>query len=265
MAKEDLSEKVKAAARDAGADLVGVVGVADLPEHAENIAAIVPEAKSVVVVAVRHSLAALRSGRNQIAQFDTIHAYDECARVVHRVSRLLESEGSRAAAVPAFIPLDMADPKKGMRGEICWRRTAVKAGLGSYGENGLLVTKRFGAAVRLAGVVTEADLPPDSPLSEDLCDHCGRCVEVCPAAALSGEGQVDKKSCGDTVFRYGLRFFIDLMRDLLRDGPDDADRRLRGEGMRELWQTFMTGNYYYCYRCQAECPATDLPQLPHEA
>jgi hypothetical protein len=25
------------------------------------------------------------------------------------------------------------------------------------------------------------------------------------------------------------------------------------------WQTFMTGSYYYCFACQAQCPATQLP------
>ena len=44
---------------------------------------------------------------------------------------MLESEHFPAVAVPAFIPLDMAAPNKGMRGEICWRRAGMRAGLGS--------------------------------------------------------------------------------------------------------------------------------------
>ncbi|MFA6224033.1 MAG: hypothetical protein WC647_17165 [Desulfomonilaceae bacterium] len=48
-----------------------------------------------------------------------------------------------------------------MKGEICWRRAWVRASLGSYGENGLLVTREFGSAIRLAGVLTTADLEPD--------------------------------------------------------------------------------------------------------
>jgi hypothetical protein len=34
-----------------------------------------------------------------------------------------------------------------------------------------------------------------------------------------------------------------------------------GEGLREMWQTFMTGNYYYCFKCQSQCPAEGL--YPH--
>jgi len=33
---------------------------------------------------------------------------------------------------------------------------------------------------------------------------------------------------------------------------------IEGKGLRELWQTFMTGNYYYCLECQAQCPASAL-------
>ncbi len=55
-----------------------------------------------------------------------------------------------------------------MKGEICWRRSGVRAGLGSYGENGLLVTREFGSAIRLAGVLTTADLEPGHPLAEDV-------------------------------------------------------------------------------------------------
>ena len=33
---------------------------------------------------------------------------------------------------------------------------------------------------------------------------------------------------------------------------------IEGEGLRDMWQTFMTGNYYYCFKCQAQCPASAL-------
>lgn len=122
MTNQSLNKAVREIALNNGADLVGVVRVADLPEHTESISRILPSAQSVVITAARHSLTAIRSKVNQLAQFDTIYAYDECARAAHRVSRSLESNGFRSAAIPAFIPIDMAEPGKGMRGEICWRR-----------------------------------------------------------------------------------------------------------------------------------------------
>ncbi len=206
-----------------------------------------------------HSLAAISSANNQVAQFDTIHTYDACAMAAHKASRFLESEGFSSVAVPAFIPIDMEKPKYGMKGEICWRRAGVRAGLGSYGENGLLITREFGAAIRISGLITSADLKADSPLSGDVCDHCKACIEACPAGALLGEGKINKKLCGDVIFKFGFRFFKNFIQDLIRKQPNETEKVIEGHGLIEMWQTFMTGNYYYCFRCQSQCPATKLP------
>jgi len=212
-----------------------------------------------MVVVSKHSLAAISSANNQMAQFDTIHTYDACARAAHETCRFLESEGFSSVAVPAFIPIDMEKPKSGMRGEICWRRAGVRSGLGSYGESGLLITKEFGTAIRISGLITSSDLKADSPLKEDVCEHCMQCIEACPAGALSGGGKVNKKLCGDVIFRFGFRFFRDFVQDLTRKLPNEIEEIIQGHELLEMWQTFMTGNYYYCFQCQSKCPAAKLP------
>jgi len=258
MESSELTRRAKSVALEHGADLVGVVDARDLPEHQEGISRILPSSKSVVVVASRHSLAALRSSNNQVAQFDTIHSYGQAERAAHRTARFLESNGYASVAIPAFIPIDMAEPKKGMRGEICWRRAGVRCGLGSYGENGLLITREFGAAVRVSGLVTEADLEADRPLDGDVCDHCMRCVESCPADALSGEGKIDKKRCGDVIFEYGFRYFKRVIQEIREFDPSATREVPEDVRLLEMWQTFMTGNYYYCFQCQCQCPASAL-------
>ncbi|RJQ85943.1 MAG: hypothetical protein C4519_02730 [Desulfobacteraceae bacterium] len=42
---------------------------------------------------------------------------------------------------------------------------------------------------------------PGRPFKKDVCDHCMRCVEACPVKALSGNGKINKKLCGDRIFR----------------------------------------------------------------
>jgi epoxyqueuosine reductase len=252
----DLTTEIKGLALARGADVVGIAGIEDFPDHQESIKNILPSAKRLVVTLARHSLAALSSGVNEIRQFDAIHTYDESARAAHSAVRLLADRGYEAAAIPAFIPLDMGAPKKGMRGEIDWRRAGVLAGLGSYGENGLLVTSRFGSAVRICGLLTNAPLIADKPLGEDVCDHCMECVRDCPTGALTGEGKIDKKKCGDHIFRHGFRAFQGFMRGVF-DREEQARSTLDGQGLRELWQNFMTGNYYYCFRCQIHCHRSD--------
>lgn len=258
MLAQKSAAEAKGVALANGADLVGIIKVVDLPEHSEAISKMLPSARSVVVVVAKHSLAAISSATNQVAQFDTIHTYNACGGAAHTTARFLESQGFASLAVPAFIPIEMQEPRKGMRGEICWRRAGVRAGLGSYGENGLLVTREFGPAVRISGLVTAADLDADSPLNEDICDHCKRCVEACPSGALSGRGAINKRLCGETIFKYGFRFFQRFMEGLCERSTEEVRRIINGYELREMWQTFMTGNYYYCFDCQSQCPAASL-------
>lgn len=69
------------------------------------------------------------------------------------------------------------------------------------------------------------------------------------------EGGIDRRKCGDAIFAYGLRAWGRLWREIL-GAQDEALRRdlFYGFSMREIWQTFMTGNYYYCFECQSACP-----------
>ena len=243
------ADSIKERALAAGADLVGI---ADAGLLSGSLDGLIARARCVVVVVARHSLCALDSDNNQVRQFDTIHTYGQCEVAAHKVARQLEDMGYAAVAVPAFIPIDMKAPKNGMRGEINWRDAAVKAGLGSWGENGLLVTQKFGSAVRICGVVTDAPLQVDQPLTDDVCDHCLDCVKCCPTQALGGAGKIDKKKCGDHIFGYGFRAFQSFMSDLY-DRNERARATIDDFALREMWQNFMTGNYYYCFSCQTRC------------
>lgn len=248
-----LSE-IAAVATAHGAPVCGAAPVAALADRCDEIEGILPAARSVVVLAAPHSRAALASRNLQVAQYDTIHAYDTAARASHAVVRWLEQRGHAAVAVPAFIPIDMAPPKSGMQGAVDWRAAGVAAGLGVYGESGLLVTKEFGPAVRMGGVVTDAEIGPGEPLSESPCIRCKRCVGACPAGALFGGGKIDKRKCGETIFAGGYRAWRRFLLDLV-EAPPEKRKEVAGSRMSlELWQNFMTGNYYYCFACQSACP-----------
>ena len=59
------------------------------------------------------------------------------------------------------------------------RHAAAIAGLGVIGDNGLIITKRYGTYVFLAELIT--DLPTDAAPGEiGTCAHCGACRAACP-------------------------------------------------------------------------------------
>jgi len=74
------------------------------------------------------------------------------------------------------------------------REAAARSGVGFYGKNTLLITKRYGSWVVLGTLVTAAELEPTSPLDLD-CGSCTLCIEACPTGALDEPGTLDSTKC----------------------------------------------------------------------
>jgi ferredoxin len=65
-------------------------------------------------------------------------------------------------------------------------KTSGKAcGLGQTGKNTLLVNPTYGPRLGLMAILTSAELETDTPLTEDLCGECTRCIDACPTKALT--------------------------------------------------------------------------------
>jgi epoxyqueuosine reductase len=74
------------------------------------------------------------------------------------------------------------------------REAAARSGVGFYGKNTLLITRRHGSWVVLGTLVTEAELEATPPLGTD-CGECRLCVDACPTGALDDPGVLDSTRC----------------------------------------------------------------------
>jgi epoxyqueuosine reductase len=74
------------------------------------------------------------------------------------------------------------------------REGASRAGVGFYGKNTLLITRRHGSWVVLGTVVTTAEIERSAPLDLD-CGSCTRCIDACPTGALDDPGVLDSTKC----------------------------------------------------------------------
>jgi epoxyqueuosine reductase len=74
------------------------------------------------------------------------------------------------------------------------REGAVRAGIGFYGKNTMLITRRHGSWVVLGTLVTEVEVEPARPLSLD-CGSCRLCIDACPTGALDEPGELDATRC----------------------------------------------------------------------
>jgi epoxyqueuosine reductase len=74
------------------------------------------------------------------------------------------------------------------------REAAARAGVGFYGKNTMLITRRFGSWVVLGTLVTDRELESTEPLELD-CGSCTLCIEACPTGALDDPGTLDATKC----------------------------------------------------------------------
>ncbi len=74
------------------------------------------------------------------------------------------------------------------------REAAARSGVGFYGKNTMLITRRHGSWVVLGTLVTEAEVESTPPLDAD-CGSCTLCIEACPTGALDEPGVLDATRC----------------------------------------------------------------------
>jgi epoxyqueuosine reductase len=74
------------------------------------------------------------------------------------------------------------------------REAAARSGVGFYGKNTMLITRRHGSWVVLGTLVTAAELEPTPALATD-CGSCRLCVDACPTGALDEPGTLDATRC----------------------------------------------------------------------
>jgi epoxyqueuosine reductase len=74
------------------------------------------------------------------------------------------------------------------------REGAARAGIGFYGKNTMLITRKHGSWVVLGTLVTDVEVEPSPPLDLD-CGSCTLCIEACPTGALDEPGVVDSTKC----------------------------------------------------------------------
>ena len=74
------------------------------------------------------------------------------------------------------------------------REAAARSGVGFYGKNTLLITRRHGSWVVLGTLVTDAEIESTPRLALD-CGSCRLCIDACPTGALDEPGTLDSTRC----------------------------------------------------------------------
>ena len=79
---------------------------------------------------------------------------------------------------------------------------AIKAGLGEYGRNQMVITPEYGPRVRFSKIFTSLPLEIDIPTSlgiKEYCHSCTKCASACPPKALPFGEPNEKKDSNSTI------------------------------------------------------------------
>lgn len=231
MKSKELTEEIKKFLLDEGADLVGVAPIsrfAECPEetHPQHY---MPDATCVISFGMKllDEVCDVWGDYSQPHKSASPYLYYGYGLVNYRMSwigylaakRILEFQGYKALLFPPTFTVSqyrfmerVIEEYPQMLADFSHRHTAVAAGLGEFGFNGLVLVPKFGARIRFNSIITNAPLEPDpmyqgTPLClPEKCNY--KCVQDCPTEALTLDETFTVK-IGQQLYKYSK---LDKMR-----------------------------------------------------
>jgi epoxyqueuosine reductase QueG len=171
--------------------------------------------KSIISIGYRLNYAALQNLPASRSTYMLEHDYANrhLDGASHAIARFLEERGFATIGFDAGAGFyhEAGKPPHRFAGDISHKHAAVACGLGKFGLNNLVLSRQWGPRIRLATIVTAAELEYDHVFKGNPCPthECEACVKVCPVGALDGwRGEydpdrgwvMDKKRCYDYIF-----------------------------------------------------------------
>ena len=150
------------------------------PEESCHPEALLPNARTVVSAALCYWLPEPErpAGHGRLPRYTWFDAYAVLREKLDELGRRIG--GTYRVLVDANQHVD--------------REAAARSGVGFYGKNTLLITRRHGSWVVLGTLVTDAELEFTPPLDAD-CGECRLCIDACPTHALDEAGVLDATRC----------------------------------------------------------------------
>ena len=150
------------------------------PEESCHPETLLPGARTVVSAALCYWLPEPErpAGHGRLPRYTWFDAYAVLREKLDELGRRLG--GSYRVLVDANQHVD--------------REAAARSGVGFYGKNTLIITRRHGSWAVLGTLVTDVELEPTPPLDSD-CGECRLCIDACPTNALDDPGVLDATRC----------------------------------------------------------------------
>jgi epoxyqueuosine reductase len=189
-----LTMELKEQALSRGVDLIGITSARPFVRRGQTETVIDPkellkEARSIVVAGFYMNEVVpppeidRNNPRGRFTQAYSVRAHTPMeSYYIEIVQDFLKERGYRAVSSKSYrIPDKMA---------------AVRAGLGKYGKNSVIITEKYGSFVMFVSLVTDAPLEYEElDLNDSDCSSCDLCLKSCPTEAIYEPYRVNRKLC----------------------------------------------------------------------
>ena len=180
----ETTARIKQVAEFLGADLFGVTEYDErwVYAHAAEISSKTREEKenvsmdgmtNVIVLGHQMDRKLVETYPSALAAAATGREYSHEAAIVTSVASFIHGLGYRAIATTNDTALTIP--------------YAIKAGMGEYGRNQLIITPQYGPRVRFSKIFTALPLAHTKPIKfgvHETCSICDKCANACPPKAL---------------------------------------------------------------------------------
>jgi reductive dehalogenase len=178
----EASNEIKKIALAFGAGLVGITSYDNRWEYSNKFSDMslksyppeIPESlNNVIVVALPMDYELVKTVPSALSGSATGLGYSHDALTVLSLTQYIRNLGYEA--IGSMNDTSLAIPY------------AIQAGLGEYGRNGLLITKKYGPRARLGKIYTDLPLSHDKPIQfgvKKFCNICNICAKECPVKAI---------------------------------------------------------------------------------
>ncbi len=188
-----LTDKLKHFALDEGIDLIGITSTKPFIVQRKKIPFIDPkerlsDAKALIVTGFYiHENDNTLSNESNKAR-GRYNSYDVRAFIpmekyhFKTIKKFLENEGYKVKFNKNHIIPD--------------KQAAVRAGIGKYGKNSVVITEKFGSYIMFVTMVTNAPLDyKEFPINKTECNNCDICIKSCPTEAIYAPFKVNRDLC----------------------------------------------------------------------
>jgi epoxyqueuosine reductase QueG len=192
-----------------GADLVGF---ADLTVLREDTRFGYPRG---IAVAIAHNPLIVKRIPVE-PTMDYFNAYNDfnnrLNEMVTEIARYITDRGFAALAQTTDLAKKQGEANKTAdrppRVNMPHKTVAALSGLGWIAKSTLLITEKYGSAVRLSSVLTDAPLPAEKAEYTCQCRDCRICVDACPASVIKNKTWTVETDRDDMIDFYTCNKFV---------------------------------------------------------